>query len=78
MNGCKMYCKSKVSNAFFESERVPHYIFLYISLTNQIEKALKTRKLGAVSQKLLGGKLAPKLVYFIPRKELLTLSEMTP
>ena len=34
--------------------------------------------LGAVSLKLLGGKLAPKAVYFIMRKELLNLSEMAP
>ena len=29
--------------------------------------------LGAISLKLLGGKLAPKLVYFVLRKKLLTL-----
>ena len=34
--------------------------------------------LGAISQKLLGGKLAPKLIHFILRKELLRLSEMAP
>ena len=32
----------------------------------------------AVSLKLLGSKLAPMLVYFVLRKELLKLSEMAP
>ena len=34
--------------------------------------------LGAISLKVLGGKFAPKLVYFVLRKELLTFSEMAP
>ena len=34
--------------------------------------------LGAVSLKLLGGTLAPKLVYFVLKKELLNLSEWHP
>ena len=34
--------------------------------------------LSAVSLKLLGGKLAPKPVYFVLRKELLNLREMAP
>ena len=33
---------------------------------------------GAISLKLLGGKLAPKLIHFVLRKELLRLSEMAP
>ena len=34
--------------------------------------------LGTISLKLLGGKLAPKLVHFVLRKELLHFSEMAP
>ena len=34
--------------------------------------------LGAVSLKFIGGKLAPELVYSVPRKELLSFSEMVP
>ena len=33
---------------------------------------------GTISLKLLVGKLAPKLVYFVLKKELLNFSEMTP
>ena len=33
---------------------------------------------GAISLKLIGGKVAPKLLYFVLRKELLNLSEMPP
>ena len=33
---------------------------------------------GTISLKLLGGKLAPKLVYFALRKELINFSEMAP
>ena len=33
---------------------------------------------GAVSLKPLGGKFAPKMIYFVLRKELLNLSEMAP
>ena len=33
---------------------------------------------GAISRKLLGGKLVPKLVYFVLKKELLSFSEKAP
>ena len=38
----------------------------------------RTENQGAVSLKLLGGKLAPKLVYFDLRKELFNFNEMHP
>ena len=33
---------------------------------------------GAISLKLVGGKLAPKLLYFVLKKELLNFSETAP
>ena len=42
------------------------------------ERCRRFRYWGAVSLKLLGGKLALKLVYFVLRKELLNFSEMAP
>ena len=33
---------------------------------------------GTISLKHLGGKIAPKLVYFVLKKELLNVSEMAP
>ena len=35
-------------------------------------------KQDAISLKLLGGKLAPKRVYFVLKEELLSLSEIAP
>ena len=34
--------------------------------------------LGTISEKLLGGDVAPKLVYFVQKKGVINLSEMAP
>ena len=48
--------------------------------SGQVVKALdlRSRGLGAISLELLGGKLAPELVYFILGKELLNFGETAP
>ena len=51
---------------------------LWLCQSRNLQDLRRQRYLGAVSLKLLGGKLAPKLVYFVLRKELLNLSEMAP
>ena len=42
------------------------------------DELLTNRYLGTISLKHLGGKIAPKLVYFVLEKVLLTFSEMAP